>query len=216
MEAELLVPTPPARTPSTKRATFEEYLDWLTEESKGDLIDGVLYMQSPPSDAHERIFVFLINVLNAYVVRKKLGVVRGSRTAIKFAEYNGTQPDVVFISNTRRHLVHPYFVDGAPEVAVEILSPTTRHLGLGKKMALYAKHGVIEYWQIDPEEQTAVFFWNDHGAWAPMPVSDEGIFRSQAISGFWLQLKWLFADESPDILNAVMMILTSNGSQDNI
>jgi Uma2 family endonuclease len=108
MEAELLTLTAPSRTPSVKRITFEEYLDLLTEESKGDLIEGVLYMQSPPPDDHEKIFVFLIGILNAFVVRKKLGIVRGSRTAIKFSGNNGTQPDIVFISNSRRHLIHPF------------------------------------------------------------------------------------------------------------
>ncbi|MCI0690491.1 Uma2 family endonuclease [candidate division KSB1 bacterium] len=208
MEVELLTPTAPSRTPSVKRTTFDEYLDLLTEESKGDLIEGVLYMQSPPSDEHEKIFVFLIGILDAFVVRKKLGIVRGSRTAIKFSGYNGTQPDIVFISNARRHLVNPYYMDGAPEVAVEILSPSTRKLDRGKKMALYAEHGVLELWQFDPEEQTAEFFQNDNGTWTPMPVSEDGIFHSKAIPGFWLNVLWLFAEEQPDRLDTVMMILT--------
>ena len=160
MEAELLTETITVWTPSTKRITFDDYLDLLTEESKGDLIDGVLYMQSPPADVHEQIFGFLFPLLQTYVVRKKLGIVRGSRTAIKFSGYNGTQPDIVFISHARRHLIHPYFVDGAPEMVVEILSPSTRHLDRGPKMELYAEHGVLEYWQFDPENQTAKFFSN--------------------------------------------------------
>jgi hypothetical protein len=67
-------------------------------------------MQSPPADIHERIFVFLIGVLNAFVVRKKLGIVHGSRTTLKFSEANGTQPDIVFIGNASRNRVHPYTV----------------------------------------------------------------------------------------------------------
>lgn len=210
MEAELLTPTIPTRKPSVQRITFEEYLDLLTEETKGDLIDGVLYMQSPPSDDHEKIFGCLFGILQAYVIRKKLGLVRGSRTAIKFSGYNGTQPDIVFISNARRHLVHPYFMDGPPDVAVEILSPSTRRLDRGRKTELYAEHGVLEFWQFDPEEQTTEFFWNDNGAWTPMPVSEDGFFHSQAIPGFWLNVNWLFADEPPDILDTVMTILAGN------
>jgi Uma2 family endonuclease len=213
MEAELLTPTAPSRTPAVKRITFDEYLDLLTEESKGDLIEGVLYMQSPPSDDHEKIFVFLIGVLNTFVVRKKVGIVRGSRTAIKFSGYNGTQPDIVFISNARRHLVNPYYVDGAPELAVEILSPSTRKLDRGRKMALYAERGVLELWQFDPENQSADFFRNDNGSWTPTLVSDDGIFYSQAIPGFWLNMNWLFAEEPPDILDTVMTILADDGQQ---
>jgi Uma2 family endonuclease len=213
MDSEILTQTLPARTPTAQRATFDEYLETLTEESKGDLIDGVIYMQSPPSDAHERILGFVFSILQVYVVRKKLGAVRGSRTAIKFSEYNGTQPDIVFISNARRHLVHPYYMDAAPDMVVEILSPTTRNLDRGKKMALYAKHGILEYWQIDPEEQAAEFFWNDNGSWMPMPVSDDGVFHLQAVPGFWLKLEWLFAEEPPDMLDTVMTILAGTSPE---
>lgn len=216
MEVELL--TPPATltsssTPSTKRVTFDEYLDWLTEEAKADLIDGVIHMQSPPADVHERIFIFLTGILNAFVVRRKLGIVRGSRTTLKFSEANGTQPDIVFISNSSRNRVHPYYMDGAPEVVVEILSPSTRKLDRGKKMALYAKHGALEYWQLDPENQIAEFFRNYNGAWLPMPVSDDDVFHSEFIPGFWLNTNWLFAEECPDIVETVMTILAGNGKE---
>ncbi|MGH7594917.1 MAG: Uma2 family endonuclease [bacterium] len=212
MEVELLTPTAPSRAPSVKRITFDEYLDLLTEESKGDLIDGVLYMQTPPSDDHEQIFGFLFDILRNYVIHKKLGVVRGSRTTLKFSEENGVQPDIVFISNVRRYLIHPYYVDGAPDVAIEILSPSTRKLDRGKKMALYAAHGVLELWQVDPEGETAEFFRNDSGVWTPMPVNEDGIFHSEAIPGFWLKVQWLFDEESLNMnsLDIIPLILARN------
>jgi len=213
METELLISPVPAQTPPAKRVTFDEYLDWLTEETKADLIDGVIYMQSPPADVHERIFGFLFNILQPFVIRKKLGIVRGSRTTLKFSEANGTQPDIVFISNASRDRVHPYFMDGAAEMVVEILSPSTRQLDRGKKMALYARHGVLEYWQIDPEGQIAEFFQNHNGAWLPMTVSDDDIFHSKVISGFWMNIQWLFAEEVPDVLDTVMMILAGDGQE---
>jgi Uma2 family endonuclease len=213
MEVELLTPpatSAPSLTPSTRRVTFDEYLDWLTEETKADLIDGVIHMQSPPADIHERIFVFLIGILDIFVTRRKLGIVRGSRTTLKFSEANGTQPDIVFISNASRQRVHPYYMDGAPEVVVEILSPSTRKLDRGKKMALYAKHGALEYWQIDPENQMAEFYKNHNGAWLPMPVSDDEIFHSEVIPGFWLNTQWLFAEENPDRFDILTMLLAEN------
>jgi len=213
MEIELLTPSAPftpAQKTSTKHVTFDEYLDWLTEETKADLIDGVIHMQSPPADIHERIFVFLIGILDVFVTRKKLGIVRGSRTTLKFSEGNGIQPDIVFISNASRQRVHPYYMDGAPEVVIEILSPSTRKLDRGKKMALYAKHGALEYWQIDPENQLAEFYRNHNGAWLPMLVNDDDIFRSEVIPGFWLDTQWLFAEENPDRLKVIMLILAEN------
>ncbi len=207
MESALLTQSLPAETLAADPVCFEEYLDWLTEETKADLIEGVIYMQSPPSERHEKIFVFLINVLNAYVVRKKLGIVRGSRTAIKFSEYNGTQPDVVFIGNAKRDLIHSYFVDGAADMVVEIVSPSTRHIDRVKKMALYAEHGVREYWLIDPDKETAEFFRNEYDAWKEMAVIEDGVFRSRAIAGFWMKVEWFFATKPLDIVDTVMKIL---------
>lgn len=207
MESALITQTLPAEISTADPVSFEQYLDWLTEENKADLINGVIYMQSPPADRHEKIFIFLVNVLNAYVVRKKLGIVRGSRTAIKFSEYNGTQPDLVFISNANRKLIHSYFVDGVADMVVEIISPSTRHIDRVKKMALYAEHGVREYWLIDPEKERAEFFRNEHGAWHEMAVDENGVFRSKAVAGFWLKIEWLFAAQPLDIVDTVMEIL---------
>lgn len=207
MESTLLTQTLPSEIATVDPVSFEQYLDWLTEENKADLINGVIFMQSPPADRHEKIFVFLINVLNAYVVRKNLGIVRGSRTAIKFSEYNGTQPDLVFISNANRKLIHSYFVDGVADMIVEIISPSTRHIDRVKKMALYAEHGVREYWLIDPERERAEFFCNERGAWLEMAVEANGRFHSKAVSGFWLKVEWLFAAQPLDIVDTVMEIL---------
>ncbi len=208
MDSELLTQTLPVDIPTADPVRFEEYLDWLTEERKADLIDGVIHTQSPPADRHEKIFAFLIGIINAYVVRKKLGIVRGSRTAIKFSEYDGTQPDLVFISNANRDLVHSYFVDGVADMIVEIISPSTRHIDRVKKMALYAQGRVREYWLIDPEKKTAEFFRNDFGAWHEMAVDENGVFRSEAIAGFWIKVEWLFAATPLDIVDTVMAILT--------
>ena len=212
MESALLTPTLPAEVSTTDPVSFEQYLDWLTEENKADLINGVIYMQSPPSYRHEKIFGFLFPLLQVYVVRKQLGIVLGSRTAIKFSEHNGTQPDLVFISNANRKLIHSYFVDGVADMIVEIISPSTRHIDRVKKMALYAEHGVREYWLIDPERERAEFFRNEHGAWHEMTLDEDGVFRFKAVAGFWLKVESLFAAQPLDIVDTVMAILAHENS----
>ncbi len=207
MKSVLLTQALPIEIATADPVSFEQYLDWLTEENKADLINGVIYMQSPPADRHEKIFAFLFAVLQAYVVRMKLGVLRGSRTVIKFSEYNGTQPDLVFISNANRKLIHSYFVDGVADMVVEIISPSTRHIDRVKKMALYAEHGVREYWLIDPERERAEFFRNARGTWDEMTVEENGLFRSKAVVGFWLKVEWLFTAQPLDIVDTVMEIL---------
>ena len=70
---------------------------------------------------------------------------------IVFDEYDVVQPDVVFFQAGRRHVVQPDTVTrDAPDIAVEVLSPSTAATDRGKKMQLFARYGVPEYWIVDP------------------------------------------------------------------
>ena len=71
-------------------------------------------------------------------------------------EFPGTgdrvQPDILFVSNERRGIIGEKQVLGAPDLVVEILSPSTAHRDRGVKLDLYARRGVREYWIVDPDE----------------------------------------------------------------
>ena len=209
MSVETLVRPQPKRRRKLRpeRLTFEQFLDLVHEDQKADLIRGVIYMQSPLSTLHELLFLFLAHLIDLFVRRKKLGVVLGSRSAAHLSEHDGPEPDLMFISKQRQHLVKPAYVDGAPDLIVEITSPSTAHIDRVKKKKQYLEFGVQEYWMINPNQQTAEFLFNHEGEWEPLPVTPEGIFHSRVIPGFWLQIDWLFAEELPDPLEAVMQIL---------
>jgi Uma2 family endonuclease len=195
------------RKPRRELLTFEQFCDLLHEDQKADLIKGVMYMQSPPSIPHELIFGFLFHLLGIYVRHKKLGVVLGSKSAARLGEYDGPEPDIMFITKERQHLVHHAYVDGAPDLIVEIISPSTAHIDRGQKKKQYAEFGVREYWMLDPNRQVAEFLRNQSGQWEPLPLTRESIFRSVAVPGFWLRIDWLWAEELPDPLETVMQIL---------
>jgi len=210
MGIDLLTKPVPRRKPPEERMTFQEYCSLLNEDQKANLIHGVLYMESPASFSHERLQVFLIQVLGPYVQRKRLGIVLGSHTAIKLSSYDGLEPDLLFVSEARRHIITEQHVEGAPDMVAEIVSPSSRLFDRGEKMSLYAEHGVKEYWLIDPYRQTAEFLRNEKGQWVPLPVDERGVFRSEVIPGFWLRVDWLFAEELPDILETVTTILETS------
>jgi Uma2 family endonuclease len=68
-------------------------------------------------------------------------------------------------------------VDGAPDLIVEIISPSTAYIDRGKKKKQYARFGVQEYWLIDPNKQTAEFLINHDGNWEPLSITAEGVFH---------------------------------------
>ncbi|MDZ7336892.1 MAG: Uma2 family endonuclease [candidate division KSB1 bacterium] len=207
MDTDLLTKPLPTRKRVEERITFEQFCDLIDEDQKAHLINGVMIMESPASNIHEELFGFLYTTLRLYVLRKKLGIVRGSRTLIRFSEYSGAEPDFLFVSCANLHIVKSQYIDGSPDMIGEIVSSSTRYLDRGKKRKLYAKHGVKEYWLIDPYRQTTEFLYNHQGNWMPLPIDENGIFRSSAIPGFWLRVDWLFAEELPDGWEVVNLLI---------
>lgn len=207
MEAELLTKPLPIRKRVDERLTFDQFCDMVDEDQKAHLINGVFYMESPASTLHENLFGFLHFILMGYVSRRKLGIMLGSRTAVRLSEYLGPEPDLIFVSDARRHIVQEQFIDGAPDMIAEIVSPGSRRLDRVEKKELYAEFGVREYWLIDPFQQTAEFFYNQNGRWQEKPVDEKNVFYSNVIPGFWFRLDWLFAEELPDGLDVLDLIL---------
>ena len=195
METDLLTKPLPTRKRVEERMSFEQFCDLIDEDQKAHLIDGVMIMESPASYTHEDLFGFLNSILRIYVSQKKLGIILGSRFLIRFSDYTGFEPDLLFVSNSRRHIVKEQHVEGAPDVIIEIVSPSSRHLDQVEKKNYYAEFGVKEYWLIDPYRQTAEFLYNHQGNWMPLPVDENGIFHSKVLTDFWLRVDWLFAEE---------------------
>lgn len=164
-------------------------------------------MASPATIGHERLTGFLHFILHAFVDEKKLGLIVGSRVAMKLDDENAPEPDLMFIRNDRLHLLGNTEIFGPADAAIEIISPGSRRLDAVEKKKLYAEHGAPEYWLIDPHRQEAHFWRNEQGEWREMPVDANGIFHSRMISGFWLRVDWLFAAERPNALSAAGMIL---------
>jgi len=207
MYSDLLTKPLPTRKRVEERMSFEEFCDLIDEDKKAHLIDGVMIMESPASFTHEELFGFLHFILLGYVSRKKLGIILGSRSLIRFSEYTGFEPDLLFVSNSRRHIIKEQHVEGAPDAIIEIISPSSRHLDQVDKKNYYAEFGVKEYWLIDPYRQTADFFYNHQGNWMPLPVDENGIVHSKVLKDFWLRVDWLFAEEFPDELEVLKLVI---------
>ena len=189
------------------RMTFENFCFLARKYQKADLIKGVMYAEAPTFDLYETTFGFLFKLLEFYVTPKNLGIIPASKMVVRLSEHDAPTPDIMFISKERQHIVNADFVDGAPDLVVEIISPGTAYVDRKLKKKQYAKFGVREYWMIDPNRLVAEFWRNHDGEWETMPLTAEGVFHSQVVSGFWLNVEWLWQEELPDPLEAVTQIL---------
>lgn len=178
-------------TPSHARMSAEDYIAAPESAHKSDLIEGVFVIASPASFRHAQLQGFLFATLQFFVSYYDLGLVLGEMTAYRLNEDNVYQPDVSFLSRERLHLAGEISVDGAPDLAVEVLSPSSRRYDMVEKRINYARFGVREYWLVDPVGGSATVLELVQGEWVPIRAED-GILRSKVLNGFWLRLEWLF------------------------
>lgn len=181
-------------TPPQARMSAADYIASPQSAHKSDLIEGVFVMASPASFPHSELQALLLTVLRNFVNARGLGVVLGENSACRLNEDNVYQPDVSFLSRERLHLAGEMYIEGAPDLAVEILSPSSRRYDLVEKRINYARFGVREYWVIDPINRTATVHELVQDEWIPVR-GEAGVLRSKVLDGFWLRLHWLFPAE---------------------
>jgi Uma2 family endonuclease len=141
-----------------ERYTYKEYKNW-PEGERWEIIEGVAYAMSPaPTRSHQRFVVDLVGKLYAFLSGKPCELLVSPIDVFLPASPEDeedevdtiVQPDVIVVCD-RQKLIDKG-VRGGPEFVVEILSPSTAMKDLSKKKALYAKHGVQEYWIVNPED----------------------------------------------------------------
>ncbi len=178
-------------TPAKARMSAQSYIDDPLSERKSDIIEGVFVMASPASFLHEDIQSFILTTLRLFVDSLGSGKVMGPNTAYRLSEENVFQPDISFIAIERLHLAEDVYFPGPPDIAIEIVSPSSRHYDTIEKKINYARYGVREYWLIDPIDETVTFFRQINGELLPIPDA-EGVARSEVLQGYWLDRLWLF------------------------
>ncbi len=133
--------------------TYHDYLQ-LPDDRRYELVEGELYLVPAPGLHHQRLSRDLEFALWKYVRERDLGQVYDAPCDVVFSDINVVQPDLLFVSKERLGLLTEANVKGAPDLVIEILSPSTEKRDLGIKRTLYAKYGVREYWIVDPDAKT--------------------------------------------------------------
>ena len=133
--------------------TYGDYCN-APEDKRYELHDGDLILVPSPKEQHQDSVGALYYYLRAFILSRGLGRVYIAPFDIVFSNHDVVQPDVIFVSNEREHVITPDNIQGAPDLVIEVLSPSTAHHDRTFKRALYARHGVGEFWLVDTEAQT--------------------------------------------------------------
>jgi Uma2 family endonuclease len=135
--------------------TVDDYM-LLEEDAPFQLINYDLIMSPSPIPLHQVISARIVQALYNFLDKKNNnGFLVSAPMDVKFDEGNVLQPDILYISAERREEIIKEYIEGAPDLVVEILSPSNAYYDLRLKKDVYEKYGVKEYIIIDPIAQNA-------------------------------------------------------------
>jgi Uma2 family endonuclease len=135
------------------RFSYRDYL-LLPEDKRYEILDGELFVVPAPNTRHQRISKRLEAALIHHVEGSGIGEVFHAPYDVILSDENIVQPDILVVRKDRSALVGELNLQGAPDIAVEILSPGTRNKDLELKRKIYAAFGIREYWIVDPDADT--------------------------------------------------------------
>jgi Uma2 family endonuclease len=175
--------------------TYEDLKQMPQDGNRYEIIDGEPVASPAPSIIHAEIVARLFLLIRSFVLDRQIGKhVFTAPVDVRLAEVRIVEPDIVYVSPERSGiLANPALIDGAPDLIVEVLSPSNRTYDEQVKYRLYAEAGVREYWLVDPERETlAIFALRDDG-YVLVP-HDPSHARSAVLPGLEIDVSPLFAD----------------------
>ena len=178
--------------------SFADALTW--EDERFELIDGEVYMMSPPLRVHQEISGELFTQIHDYLKGKQCKVYPAPFAVRLFEEAGDApedvdtmvEPDITVVCDPEK--LDKYGCRGAPDMVIEILSPPTRRHDLAVKYRLYQRAGVREYWIVDPDTRTVQVFHLEEGLYNAADVYTGGTVPVSIWEDFAIDLTPVFTE----------------------
>lgn len=167
--------------------TYADYTRLPNDGWKYEVIRGELYMAPAPRPIHQLIVVRISAALENFVQQSDLGAVYVAPIDVTLPGTLGdpVQPDVLFIRADRLEIVGETRIEGAPDLVVEVLSPSNWADDRRIKYEIYAEAGIPEYWIVDPRQRTVEVFVLSSGVYDLLGRFEAGeTVSSQILDGF--------------------------------
>jgi Uma2 family endonuclease len=149
-----------------------------------NLIDGELFVTPTPTTRHQRVVIEIIWALRGYATTHQ-GQVLTAPCGVYLSDRNVPEPDVLFLLKEHCDRIGERYIEGPPDVVVEVSSPSTRRLDLMRKRELYERFGVPEYWFVDlDEDHFQIYVLQDGRYPKPVITKREEVLRSATLPGF--------------------------------
>lgn len=162
----------------TPPRTIVEVFESLPEGTRCEVINNTLVMSPSPLDTHQKVLGKIFTKLFSVVEEKKSGELRIAPYDVHFDEENIFQPDIILIANENIHKIDEHGFFGAPDLIIEILSPSNSRYDKEEKKLVYEKYGVKEYFIVEPYEKLVTGFVLSNDAFA-LSETKAGIINSK-------------------------------------
>ncbi len=180
-------------SPAKNHYTADDLDTFPDDGMRREIIEGVLYVAAAPSLDHQEVIGRLYGQTRALVLPRRLGRVFFAPVDVRFSNHDLVQPDIVFVRTERRGICRGNTIHGAPDIVMEVLSPSNRDYDFSQKARLYERYRVPEYWAFDPVETAITQLVLTDGRLVQFqPVN--GLYRSTIIPELLIAPKVLFAD----------------------
>lgn len=181
------------------RMTEQEFEAWCDPGVKAEWVNGEVILISPENAESVDLGGWLNAVLRLFVEQRDLGRVFGRDFMVRLPRQRRRRvPDLLFLSRSRLDLLRPTFLDGAPDLIIEMVSPDSQTRDRRDKFDEYQKAGIREYWIIDPAGHHIEAYALVNNRFQRIEEVD-GKLASTVLPGFYLRPDWLRRPKLPPV-----------------
>ena len=186
----------PASKTVSDLLTYEDYKTFPDNDGiRKEIIEGELFMSPAPSIKHQLVSQELFVLFYNYVKKNKSGRTFYAPCDIIFSDINVVQPDLIYLSKEKYQILTDSNIQGAPDLIIEILSPSNKENDRIFKKHMYEKFGVKEYWVVDPEnEKLEIWELKNNKYQLAIKAGNNQVVESPSLKGLRVNLSAVFND----------------------
>jgi len=178
-----------------KRWTYDDLAAMPEDNVIREILDGELFVSPSPFVRHQRIVGRLVFAIGNYLEKHRIGEVFAAPLDTVFSIDNVCDPDVLFVSHKRSSIVTKKHIQGSPDFVIEVLSEFNRKNDEVRKLEIYQRFDVTEYWIVDPDANTIRVFRRDGRALplvSELAASAGDVATTPILPGLTIDLTELF------------------------
>ncbi len=180
--------------------TAEDLASLPDDGNRYEIIGGQLIVSPSPTYRHQRVSFKLTSVLDAYLTTTGNGQAVAAPMDVHLSFNDVVQPDLLVVLNERAEIIQDHGIVGAPDLVIEILSPSSISNDFLRKSKLYEQFGVREYWIVNPESETVSVQVLDGDRYAlSVDYHRDDTLTSTMLDGFTLDLTSIFPDTRTEL-----------------